>query len=160
MNQKNLSNWLKAVIIGTGIFGLIIFGLLVPKFGYNITEIYPEMPYCFWPWLIFLWLCSVPCFASLFFGWKIAENIGKDNSFSFDNAKQLKIIAKLAAFDCAFFFGGNWVLLFMDMNHPGVVIIFAPLVIFVGIAVSIVCAALSHLVYKSAEMKSESDLTI
>lgn len=160
MNQKNLAIWLKSIIIGTGIFGIIVFALLIPFYGASFASSAPELAYCYWPWLIFLWLCAVPCFASLFFGWKIAENIGRDNSFSFDNAKQLKTISKLAAFDCAFFFLGNWALLFMNMNHPGIVIIFAPLVIFVGIAVSVVCAALSHLVYKSAVLQRENDLTI
>ena len=160
MSQNNLSKWLKAVIIGTGIFGLIIFGWLIPAYGASIASMNPEFSHCYWPWLVFLWLCAVPCFASLVFGWKIASNIGSDKSFSFDNAKQLKIISALAAGDSAFFFAGNWALLFLNMSHPGVAIIFAPLVVFVGIAVCVVCAALSHLVYKSAVMQSENDLTI
>ena len=160
MNQKNLSTWLKAVIIGTGIFGLIVFGFFIPAYGANFASLNPEVAYCYWPWLIFLWLCSVPCFASLFFGWKIASNIGNDNSFSFDNAKQLKIISILAAGDSAFFFIGNWSLALMDMSHPSMIIIITPLVVFVGIAITVVCAALSHLVYKSAVLQSENDLTI
>ena len=160
MTQKNLSKWLKAVIIGTGIFGLIIFGWLVPAYGATIASENPEFAYCYWPWLCFLWLCSVPCFASLFFGWKIAKNIGADNSFSFENAKQLKIISILAAGDSAFFFLGNWALAFMNMSHPSALIILTPLVVFVGIAITVVCAALSHLVYKSALMQTENDLTI
>ena len=160
MNQNNLSKWLKGIIIGTGIFGLIVFGWLIPAYGSSFASMNPEFSYCYWPWLVFLWLCSVPCFVSLFFGWKIAKNIGNDNSFSFDNSKHLKTISALAAFDSAFFFSGNWALLFLNMSHPGVAIIFAPLVIFVGIAVAVVCAALSHLVYKSAVLQSENDLTI
>ena len=160
MNQNNLSKWLKGIIIGTGIFGLVVFGWLIPAYGASFAIMNPELAYCYWPWLVFLWLCSVPCFVSLFFGWKIASNIGMDNSFSFDNSKNLKIISVLAAGDSAFFFLGNWALVFMDMSHPGVAIIFAPLVIFVGVAVSVVCAALSHLVYKSAVLQNESDLTI
>ena len=160
MTQKNLAKWLKALIIGTGIFGIIIFGMLIPAYGASFASLNPELAYCYWPWLAFLWLCAVPCFVSLFFGWKIAKNIGEDRSFSFDNSRLLKIIAFLALGDCAFFFLGNWALLFMNMNHPGVVLIFSPLVIFVGIAVAVVCFALSHLVYKSALLQNESDLTI
>ena len=160
MNQNNLSKWLKGIIIGTGIFGLIVFGWFLPAYGANFASMNPEVAYCYWPWLIFLWLCAVPCFVSLFFGWKIAKNIGNDNSFSFENSKHLKTISKLAALDSAFFFVGNWALVFMDMSHPGVALIFAPLVIFVGVAVSVVCATLSHLVYKSAVLQSENDLTI
>lgn len=160
MTQQNLSKWLKAIIIGTGIFGLVVFGLLVPSYGASLRSIYPEFSDRYWPWLVFLWLCALPCFASLFFGWKIASNIGADNSFSFENARLFKIISGLAAADSAFFLIGNWALVFMNMSHPGIALIFASLVTFVGIAVSVVCAALSHLVYKSAVMKSESDLTI
>ncbi len=160
MTQQNLSKWIKGVIIGTGIFGLVIFAWLVPMYGGSIASLYPEYSHCYWPWLIFLWLCAVPCFASLFFGWKIASNIGADNSFSFKNAKYFKIISALAAADSAFFFIGNWVLVFTNMSHPGIALIFASLITFVGAAVCVVCAALSHLVYKSAVMKAESDLTI
>ena len=160
MNQSNLSKWLKAVIIGTGIFGFIVFGLLIPLYGSSFASMNPEFSHCFWPWVVFLWLCAVPCFASLFFGWKIAKNIGADNSFSFENAKQLKTISILAAGDSAFFFLGNWALAFMNMSHPSALIILTPLVVFVGIAITVVCAALSHLVYKSALMQTENDLTI
>lgn len=160
MTQKNLSKWLKAVIIGTGIFGLVVFGWIVPAYGGSIASIYPEMSNCYWPWLIFLWLCALPCFVSLYFGWKIAENIGKDNSFSYENSKLLRIISILAAGDSAFFLIGNWALVFLNMSHPGVALIFASLAAFVGIAVSVVSAALSHLVYKSAVLKNENDLTI
>jgi len=160
MTQKNLSKRLKAVIIGTGIFGLAIFAWLVPMYGASIASLYPEFSHCYWPWLIFLWLCALPCFVSLFFGWKVAENIGADNSFSFENAKLFKKISVLAAGDSVFFLLGNVALLFANMSHPGITIIFAPLIAFVGAAVSVVCAALSHLIYKSAVMKSENDLTI
>ena len=37
MTQKNLSVWLKAVIIGTGIFGLVVFGGLIPAYGQSIV---------------------------------------------------------------------------------------------------------------------------
>lgn len=160
MTQKNLSKWLKAVIIGTGIFGMIVFFAIIPAYGTSLRAMYPEVSHYYWPWQIFLWLCSVPCFASLFFGWKIAKNIGADNSFSFENAKQLKTISILAAGDSAFFFLGNWALAFMNMSHPSALIILTPLVVFVGIAITVVCAALSHLVYKSALMQAENDLTI
>ena len=48
----------------------------------------------------------------------------------------------------------------MNMSHPSAFIILTPLVVFVGIAITVVCAALSHLVYKSALMQTENDLTI
>lgn len=160
MTQKNLSKWLKAVIIGMAVFGLVVFGWIVPAYGASLASLYPEMAGRYWPWVIFLWLCAVPCFVSLFFGQKIASNIGADKSFSFENANHLRTVSILAAGDTAFFIIGNWVLVFLSMSHPGVALIFASLVAFIGASVSIVSAALSHLVYKSALLQSENDLTI
>ncbi len=160
MNQKTLSKCLKTVIICCGIVGLIVFGWLIPAYGANFALLNPEVAYCYYPWLIYASLFSLPCFGVLFLGWKVASNIGKDNSFSFENAKLLKQASVLAGIDTAFLYIGNWVLVFMDMNHPGVALIMAPLVAIFGVAASVAFAVLSHLCYKSAELKSESDLTI
>lgn len=104
-------------------------------------------------------LFSLPCFAALFFGWKIAANIGRDNSFSYENAKYLGTISILAGADSAFFFAGNVVLLFLNMSHPGIAL-FSLFAVFAGTAICAICAALSHLVQKAAAMKAENDLTI
>ena len=45
------------------------------------------------------------------------------------------------------------------MNHPGV-ILYSLIVVFAGVAVSVVSAALSHLVLKAALLQEESDLMV
>ena len=159
MEQKILSRWLKAVLIGVGLCGLVVYGAVLPLYGQSILSMNPEMANCYWPWLIFLWATGVPCYIALVIGWKIAANIGRDRSFSKDNARQLKRIALLAAGDTVFFFAGNVVLLFMNMSHPGVVL-GSLLVVFAGVAVTVAAAALSHLVLKAALLQEQSDLTI
>lgn len=159
MEQKGLSKWLKAILIGVGICGLIVYFSIIPSYGQMMVRIYPEFAYCYLPWLIFLWATSVPCFTSLFCGWKVATNIGNDRSFSYENARMLKWIAWLAAGDSAFFFIGNIVLLLMGMSHPGIVLL-SLLVVFAGVAITVAAAALSHLVMKAAALQTESDLTI
>lgn len=99
------------------------------------------------------------CYVVLVFAWKIAGNIRKNRSFSMENAKSLKWIAVLAAADTGFFFVMNIVYLFLNMNHPGIVL--ASLgVLVIGIAISAVSATLSHLVRKAADLQEQSDLTI
>ena len=78
MNQHKLSVWLKAIIIAVGICGLIVYFGILPEIGSTMTGTYPEFSSWHWPWMIFLWVTAVPCFAALFFGWRIAGNIGKD----------------------------------------------------------------------------------
>ena len=159
MEQKTLSRWLKLVLVGLGLCGLVVYGAILPLYGQSILSLNPDMGNRYWPWLIFLWASGVPCYAALVIGWRIAVNIGLDRSFSGDNARCLKRIALLAAGDAVFFFAGNIVLLFANMSHPGVVL-GSLLVVFAGVAVSIAAAALSHLVLKAALLQEQSDLTI
>ena len=159
MEQKALAAWLKLIIVGVGLCGLVVYFVVLPSFGGSLAEEYPEFANRFLPWLIFLWISGIPCYAALVFGWRIAINIGRDRSFSNANANALKWIAWLAAGDAVFFFVGNIVLLFADLSHPGVVLL-SLLIVFGGVAVTVVAAALSHLVKKAAVLQEESDLTI
>lgn len=159
MTQNALSKWLKVIIICMALLGLAVYIFALPMIGQSITDANPEFSYCYYPWLILLWITGIPCFAVLVFGWKIARNIGLDRSFTHENGKYLKLIAFLAAGDSAFLFVMNTVYIFLNMNHPGVFLMWL-VVEFVGVAISVVCAALSHLVNKAAELQLQSDLTI
>ncbi|SFG35176.1 Protein of unknown function [Lachnospiraceae bacterium C7] len=159
MEQRVLAKWLKIIIIGVGICGIgICFGVL-PACGNAILYDYPELTNCFWPWLIFLWVCCVPCYVILGLGWKIANQIGKNQSFSNANAEYLKWISWVMSGDAAFFMVGNILLLLVNMSHPGVMLL-SLIVVFVGIAVAVAAAVLSHLVKKAADLQEQSDLTI
>ena len=159
MEQKNLSNWLKWILIGVAICGLVVYALVVPMCGIRLRSQYPECANRFWPWLLFIWVSGIPCFAVLGYAWKIATNIGNDQSFTDQNAALLKNISVLSALDAAFFFIGNIVLLFLNMSHPGVVIA-SLVIVFVGVAVAVASAVLSHLVKKAAVLQEQSDWTI
>jgi len=159
MEQKALSKWLKMILIGVGICGLIVYFAIIPSYGTYLVYDYPEFSNRFMPWLAFLWVTAIPCYTALVLGWKIASNIGRDQSFSNENAGYLKWIAYLAAGDSIFFFVGNVVLLLVNMSHPGVVLL-SLLVIFAGVAVTVGSAVLSHLVQKAALLQQQSDLTI
>ena len=160
MKQTTLSRWLKFIILGVGVCGLIVYTLVVPMMGQTIAAAENgAFDYCFWPWLVFIWATSIPCYIALVFAWKIAGNIGADKSFSLSNAKLLKWISVLAAGDAIFFFGGNIVFLLLNMNHPGIVL-FSLVVVFVGVAVAVASADLSHLIMKGAALQEQSDWTI
>lgn len=159
MEQKTLSKWLKIIIIGVGICGAVVYIFIFPEYGQSLIYDYPEYSYCYWPWLIFLWITGIPCYGVLILAWKIASNIGINRSFSIQNAKLMKGISLLAAIDSGFFFIGNLVYLFLNMNHPGIVLL-ALIGVFFGIAVAVAAAALSHLIMKAAQLQEQSDLTI
>lgn len=159
MSQKSLSKWLKGIIAGMAVCGAIIYLYLIPVYGRDLVEANPEFSYCYIPWVAVLLISSIPCYWGLYFGWRIATEIGKDNSFSKENASYLKNISMLAALDSAYFFLANLILMILNMNHPGIFLL-SLFVVFAGIAVTVAAAGLSHLVKKAADMKEESELTI
>ncbi len=159
MSQDTLAKWLKAIIIGVGIFGVIVYGGVIPECGEMLVTMYPEFSYCYYPWLIFIWMTGIPCYAVLVLAWKIAANIQKDNSFSVHNARLMKWIAGMALGDVTFFFIGNVVFLFLNMNHPGIVL-GSLLIVFIGVAVAVAAVVLSHLITKAANLQEQTDLTI
>ena len=159
MEQKKLAGWLKLIVIGIAVCAVYIYAVIIAGYGQMIVAQAPEFGYCYLPWLIFISITAVPIFIALFFAWKIFANIGDDHSFCEVNAKYLKWISWLAGGDAAYFFLGNIILTFLNMNHPGV-ILYSLIVVFAGVAVSVVSAALSHLVLKAALLQEESDLTV
>lgn len=159
MEQKTLSKWLKCIILGLGICGLIIYTVVIPTLGKDLIERYTEFKGWYTPWLIFLWITGVPCFIALFLGWRVSKNIGLDKSFSNENAVIFKWISVLAAGDSFLFFIGNIIFLLLDMNYPSILII-SFIIVFAGIAVAIAAAVLSHLIKKAAALQEQSDWTI
>ena len=159
MKKKSLSNWLKAIIIGMGFIGLVFYGLVVPALGNDLVSHYPEYNDAYYLWVVFLWLTAIPCYIVLYLAWKISANIGKDNSFSKENAVCMKYISMLAAGDSIFFFIGNIVYLVIGFNHPSVVLA-SLVIVFIGVSIAVAAAVLSHLILKAAQLKEENDLTI
>ena len=159
MEQKTFSKWLRVILIGVGLCGLVVYALILPIWGRDLVDQYPEFSNRYWPWLAFLWLTGVPCYAALALGWRIADSIGRDRSFTTENANRLKGISRLAAGDALFFLIGNIVMILLDMSHPGIFLL-SLMIIFVGVAISVASAALSHLVLKAASLQEQSDLTV
>ena len=159
MKQKSLSNWLKAIIIGMGIVGLVFYGLVVPALGNDLVSHYPEYIDGCYLWSGLLWLTALPCYIVLYLAWKISDNIGKDNSFCKENALGMKYISTLALGNSIFFLAGNIIYLIIGFNHPSVILA-ALAVVFIGISIAVAAAVLSHLILKAAQLKEENDLTI
>jgi hypothetical protein len=160
MEQKKFSVLLKVIITGAVICCVLVYALIVPEVGKSLVEAGGEefAPY-YLPWYLFVLGTALPIAAAAVLAWLIAVNIGRNRSFSRENAKYLSVIAILAAADAAYFFIGNLVLLFLGMNHPGLLLA-SLLPVFAGAAIAVVAAALSHYALKGAKLQEENDLTI
>lgn len=159
MSQKSLTIWMKVIIALFGICGAVVYALIIPAIGLEMVNTYPEYSYGFLPWLIFLLLTAIPCYAVLAFAWKIATSIGFDKAFSSANSKRLKRISLLSAGTSLYFFIGNAVFLLFNLTHFSIFLA-ACFIAFIGAAISVAAAVLSYLVQKTVLLQEQSDLTI
>ncbi len=159
MKQDALARWLKFIIIGVGICGLITYAVIMPRFGSYLVRHDSMLEQNVLPWLILIWISAIPCYIVLFLGWKISDNIGRDNSFCHENAKYLKWVSYLSMGDAGFLFLANVIFLILDMSAAAIMLVVG-VIVFIGIAISICAAALSHLVVKAAEIQEENELTV
>lgn len=161
MNQMEMSKYLKAITACIGIiFFLFIVWLLPAIFNKVIPAEYGAAG--FWGACIVVWLTSIPVFACFWKFWGICVRIGEDDSFSKENAKALRSMSHCLLADCIFYVIilagaclGEWYKVY------GIILLFGIFMILViCIAMVILCAALSHLVYKASELQEDQDLTI
>ena len=159
MKQKELSRWIKGMVIVAGVIGLIFCFLVFPSIGKDIVREYPAYRILFWPSLLFLWVSAVLVYVSLYKVMRIAGRISRDNSFCEENAVCLKYISIMALLECVLYFMAGLTLFIIGLLHPG--LLFAILLIqFAGLFIAVFTALLSHLVQKASMLKQENDLTI
>lgn len=159
MKQKELSIWLRIVLAVGAAFILFLSLLLVPKLGQRAVEHYPELEYMYLPCLIFFWVTAVLVLVFLALIWKIAVEIGRDNSFCYDNAKRLRMCSNLALADVILYLIAGCVLGAMNMLHFALIVA-GVVICSIGAAIAVCCAALSHLTRKAADMQAENNLTV
>lgn len=159
MNQRTLGIWMKVILVGLGVTGHVFYFAALPLIGQSFADAYPEFSYAYWPWLIFLWLTGVPCFAVLPLGWAISNGIARGRAFTVKNAKLLRAIGFLAAGDAAFFFIGNVAYLFCNINLVGI-LLGSFLMSFIGVAVAVAAFGLSSLTKNASDIREENEFTI
>jgi hypothetical protein len=119
----------------------------------------PQLAGWFWPWLIFAWLFTVPCFVILVFIWKVSGAVIRESVFTLQTAKWVKTGAILLLADVAFLLVGNVVLLLLSMNFIGMLLLSIIGAMF-AIALALMAAVLSRYLTKAAVLQEESEGTL
>lgn len=159
MDQKKLSRWLKGITIVLSLMLLCVFFVLSPMIDSGLAGLTPANKQYYHAFFIVARVMLLPCFAALWFFWRICCNIGADRSFCTDNVRYLKNIAILALADTILCF--ITVIVFACIAPLGAGFYIASMVIIVvGIAVAAAALVLAHLTEKAAALKAENDLTI
>lgn len=160
MKQTEMSAYLKVITLGVGVLLLaFLFWFLPLVLREPLMETAGEAGYrgtC-----ILIWISGVPAFFCLIRFWGICESIRKDRSFSGENAWRLKRMSQYMLLD-AVLYTGFLLWFFVSGWYLGASWLIFPvlLAIFISVALTVLCAALSHLVQKASEIQEEQELTI
>ena len=157
--NKHPERGMKLAAVAAAALGLLAAFVLLPALASAMLEEYPAYQKWYWPGLVYCWIVLLPGFAGLWEFWKICVQIGRDNSFSQENARSLFRICLLALTMAALLAAGVAALCLLGMGLP------ALLIAMLGFAaacalVALLANALSQLVRRAAAIKSENDLTI
>ncbi len=159
MKQRELSLLLKAAIVVTVLGTLLLLSFFAYSMGDEMRMENPEVAYLFWPCLIFLWASSLPFFAALLLGWRIATDMGRNRSFCHENAQRLKWVCWLALLEAAVYIGAVVTLGVLHLASPGIALLLL-FTVAAGLVVAVIAAVLSHLVDKAVALQQENDLTV
>lgn len=160
MSQKEMARYLKGITAGIGILFLMFVFWFLPDILYQVL---PElMGGKFYQGIcIFLWVTAVPCLVCLGLFWGVCRRIGQDRSFSDENARALKRMSHWMASDMILYVGFLATCYLAGWYRKLEIMMFAVvLILFLCVALTVVCAVLSHLVYRASRMQEEQDLTI
>ncbi len=171
MKQKELSILLRVVVVLCGLVWLLFANWFGRMLGIAIVDGAYVVAY---PLLLCLML--LPPLVVFWDAWHIFTQIGRNNSFCVENARRLRRISHCALADTVLDIvllvcGVVQRYLFLAsfapegiMNVLGddifLVVLRFLFVAFIGVAVTVAAAALSHLTLKAADLQDENDLTI
>lgn len=150
----------KTAIIIAAACGLLMCTLWYP-FSISLTTMGPvaasptaaqttEM----WVQLIFYWGVSLPCFAILAIAWKVSSAIKRDELFSYNVAKRIKICAVILFADLAAFIAGNIIFMALGWNDFAIVYF---VIAAVGAAVACLFLIAAHYIYSAANLQQETE---
>ena len=159
MKSKTFSSLMKISVLIATIGGLFVCIYVIPSFGKSIISAYPEFSGWYWPWLIFAWLVSIPCFILLVYVWKVSDSIKNETVFTIKTAKMVRTGVVLLLSDAALLFGGNIILLLFNMNHPSIVLLSIVIAV-IEVVVSLFGEIIYQYLIKAAILKEESEGTI
>jgi hypothetical protein len=159
MEQKRLSIWLKAVVIGFAICGILFYAVVLPSLSADLAERFPELAGLRLPWLILLWITGLPCFAALILAYLIFDHIGREHSFVKENATALRLIACLAFIDSGALLAGSIIFAAVGLSVLALLEL-SVLVSFIGAAIGVAALALSKLTEKAIQLRTENEAYI
>ncbi len=159
MKRVGLVRVLKGTTIFLALMAAVFYILAFPEVIREMGRMEPKFEWLVTPCIIAVSLSAVPVAVALMLFWRICTEIGRDNSFSHENARHLTGIGICAMVDTGYCAVGTATVFAITGAQPGVMLL-SMAAILVGLMIAMAAFLLSHLVLKAADLKAENDLTI
>lgn len=148
------------VLLGLAALAFLLWEPQVEGVNRNATllEIYLQDPF-----LALVYAGSIPFFVALYQAFQALGRVGRNEVFSPQVVKALRIIRYCALAIVGFVLvEAIWILLMdnRDSDNPGAPIFLGILIIFPSIVVAVVAAMLERILQHAVELKAENDLTV
>jgi hypothetical protein len=156
MRQTKISYWLKGIDVLLGVMGVAFFGGLT-YYAFALKGIMPQDN--FWTFIFSSWFIAALCYGVLIEFWKVCTQIGRDNSFSVENARSFHHMGVCGALAV-----GGFAVRLVYLAIGGALglpfAVFTGTEVLIAIIFLVLCEALSQLILNAYEMKRENELTI
>ncbi len=159
MKREVLAFLLKAVVAACLIFGVFVCFFLVPWMVRYIARDIPALAEAAGYVYAYTGAVALPVVLALGVAWRVFDAIGKEQSFTAENARRMRLASWLALAEFFVFAAGLGLSFPLSLSHPFVLLCFLIACLFCG-AASVVCHVIAQLVRQAALFKQENDLTI
>ncbi len=159
MTERSLANWMRCLIVAMAACGISICILWVPMgvegvwLGGSADVRSTEL----WVQSAFFWMTAIPCFWILTVAWNMTIDMKTGKLFTVENSLRVKRVALVLTVALIVFLVGNLVFAILGWHRYMLVYCLVGLMGFVLVACF---AALSHYLYRAAELQEESEGTI
>jgi len=151
---------LKGVILLVGIATLIFYIFCVPDIASSDVKMNPESAYLQYPFLLAVFVLSLPFFIALYQAFKLLSYIDKNKTFLELSVEALKVIKSCAIIISVFIVGGIlFVAIFLDGDRAGIIAL-GLYITFASSVIATFAGVLQHLVKEVVDIISENELIV
>jgi len=161
--NRGATFFLKGVILLIGIVALALCIFLFPEVARRDAEAHPETAYLQYPFLLSVYLLSIPFFIALYKGFKLLIYIDKNKVFSELSVRALKVIKRCAITLSAFIVAGIIFVILLSAGKGEDITGFISLgfmLTFASIVIATFAGILQRLVNEVVDIISENDLIV
>ncbi|MFV0465703.1 MAG: DUF2975 domain-containing protein [Lachnospiraceae bacterium] len=159
MKQTYIAGRLKLICIVFALAGLLFFLVFVPFFASRTVLADAVYARIYIPGMFLAYTIGILCYLILYQFWKVTIKIGQNHSFCLENVHAFLWMSRFSLAISGLCLIFLLYTIVTDSIFPGAILL-TVILLLIGLALTILTSALSHLIEHAYELQQENDLTI